>query len=36
VAQSEQQTSDSRSGLGGTVTQASQTSTDVQVRLTVR
>lgn len=36
VAQSEQQTNDSRSGLGGTVTQASQTSTDVQVRLTVR
>lgn len=36
VAQSEQQTSDNRSGLGGTVTQASQTSTDVQVRLTVR
>ena len=36
VAQSEQQTSDSRSGLGGAVTQASQTSTDVQVRLTVR
>lgn len=36
VAQSEQQTSDSRSGLGGTLTQASQTSTDVQVRLTVR
>lgn len=36
VAQSEQQTSDSRSSLGGTVTQASQTSTDVQVRLTVR
>lgn len=36
VAQSEQQTSDSRSGLGGAVTQAKQTSTDVQVRLTAR
>jgi hypothetical protein len=36
VAQSEQQTSDSRSGLGGMVNQASQISTDVQVRLTVR
>lgn len=36
VAQSEQQINDSRSDLGGTVTQASQTSTDVQVRLTVR
>jgi hypothetical protein len=36
VAQSEQQTSDSRSGLGGMVNQASQISTDVQVRLTAR
>lgn len=36
VAQSEQQMSDTRSGLGGTVNQASQTNTDVQVRLTVR
>lgn len=36
VAQSEQQTTDARSGLAGTFSQASQTSTDVQVRLTVR
>lgn len=36
VAQSEQQTTDARSGLAGTASKASQTSTDVQVRLTVR
>jgi len=36
VAQSEQQISDARSGQGGAIVQSSQTSTDVQVRLTVR